>query len=246
MLKTMKTLLCTTLAVSVALAGNSVFASSLPKGTSIGPAGTIANAENSGLYVSVFAGEALGQTVTAQTQGSGSVTQNANSPIDTGHFIGGALGMRLTPSLRGEVEVSYAAHSLGGITHATFLLSGTPTQTHNTTAVGSVSAVYLLGNLWYDLDTGSPFTPYTGGGMGLAKLTTIVHSGMNVASDTPAVAAQLGAGVRYEITDGISVELGYRSKFTWTPPYSGLASDGHLANNTSVEQTAEFGLTFGL
>ena len=67
-------------------------------------------------------------------------------------------------------------------------------------------------NAYYDIDTGTKFTPYVGGGIGYAKLKgSISNGGVKLASDSDTnFAWQLGAGVAYAVNENISVDFGYR------------------------------------
>jgi opacity protein-like surface antigen len=252
MMKTTTALLGTTLAVGLALAGGSTFAAGMPNGTMMAPASTMAAMQDSGLYVSVFAGAAFGQAVTARSEtkvGNFALYgTDYNIPVRTGYLIGAALGMHLAPDLRGEVELSYAAHELSDTASTTYFVNGVPGTPQTTRVSGSTKALYLLGNLWYDIDTGTQFTPYFGGGLGVAKLTTTLNNSYRplVASDVFAPAVQLGAGIKYEIANNIGLDLGYRAKITWKSPTGGVNTGTYLTNKTNIEQTVQIGLTFGL
>ncbi len=68
-------------------------------------------------------------------------------------------------------------------------------------------------NAYYDIDTGTKFTPYVGAGLGMARLK-VKHTGddsdENWSKSSNEFAWQLGAGVSYAATDNVSVDLGYR------------------------------------
>ena len=74
------------------------------------------------------------------------------------------------------------------------------------------------GNAWYDIDTGSPWTLYFGGGFGTANLGIhLVDIEVQDVSDTPdytfstwSLAFQAGAGIGYTIADFMVIDLGYR------------------------------------
>lgn len=75
----------------------------------------------------------------------------------------------------------------------------------------------LMFNAYYDIDTGTKFTPYIGAGVGAAKLKTeskvTYHHDNSIISYSKSktnFAWQLGAGVSYAATDNIAVDLGYR------------------------------------
>lgn len=66
-------------------------------------------------------------------------------------------------------------------------------------------------NAYYDIDTGTKFTPYIGGGIGYAKVEGKMSvPGLSVSEEDTNFAWQLGAGVAYAVNDNISVDFGYR------------------------------------
>ena len=145
-------LLGAALAAGLALAGGSAFAADLPVTLT-----TTQAAPSSTGYVSVFGGFALPSTVSGQYSDGDPI----DLPLNSGYLLGVAVGTHLMPNLRGEVELSYSHREVTG----TFSSSGS-----NYSDAGSFSTAYLLGNLWYDLDLGNGFTPYLGGGLGVAVL----------------------------------------------------------------------------
>ena len=74
------------------------------------------------------------------------------------------------------------------------------------------------GNAWYDIDTGSPWTLYFGGGFGTANLGIhLVNIDVEDLDDDPdytfstwSLAFQAGAGIGYTIADFMVIDLGYR------------------------------------
>ena len=74
------------------------------------------------------------------------------------------------------------------------------------------------GNAWYDIDTGSPWTLYFGGGFGTANLGIhLVDIDVVGETDDPdytfstwSLAFQAGAGIGYTIADFMVIDLGYR------------------------------------
>ena len=75
----------------------------------------------------------------------------------------------------------------------------------------SVENNSVMLNAYYDIDTGSKFTPYIGGGIGVAKLKGKVSYDEETDSvKNDSFAWQLGAGVSYAMTDNLSLDAGYR------------------------------------
>lgn len=75
----------------------------------------------------------------------------------------------------------------------------------------------VMFNVYYDIENKTKFTPYLGGGIGVAKLKT-THAAPYLYDNTVRkikdsatnFAWQLGCGVSYDITDNIAADLGYR------------------------------------
>jgi len=70
---------------------------------------------------------------------------------------------------------------------------------------GGVSSSMLLGTVYYDFANSSAFTPYIGAGVGYGW-----EYGHGVAADVNGVAIGLTAGVAYNITNNLALDVGYR------------------------------------
>ena len=70
----------------------------------------------------------------------------------------------------------------------------------------------LFVNAYFDIDTATPFTPYVGAGLGLAFLRSKGNwSDDSYGSKTKTnFAWNLGAGVAYDFTQNVALDLGYR------------------------------------
>lgn len=178
-------------------------------------------------YVSVFGGanwqandKSGFQSGPSSTVTFGTTAYRLSS--DTGFAIGGAVGLHLDQwlhGLRAEVEASYRRNKLKGnwavttfFTHAAGDING-----HDSTFA-------LMANVWYDVNVSQKWTAYLGGGAGWARRningalattfttnssnTTHYGHGFNVHES--GFAWQVGAGVNYEIQDGVHLGVGYR------------------------------------
>ena len=102
------------------------------------------------------------------------------------------------------------------------------------------------GNAWYDIDTGSPWTIYFGGGFGTANLAiNLVDIKVAAESDTPdytfsswSLAFQAGAGIGYTIADFMVIDLGYRLLGAIDPT---LVKSGALTDRGDFEWPLEPG-----
>lgn len=232
-------LLASTLAVGVALAGGSAYAADLAP-AHVGVVQAPAPAAMGGLYVSVFGGAAFAN----DPSGIYDTYYSFDLPLQTGYVVGGAIGAQIQPNLRGELEVSYAHHGVS-------TNSVTIDEDTGETGSGSFNALYILGNLWYDFNIGSPITPYIGGGAGLAVVmpdVTYYDDASYYHNQTAwAPAAQLGAGIKYSIADNITLDLGYRAKAIFNATLSGgsNSSADDATKVFAIDQTVQAGLTFG-
>lgn len=118
---------------------------------------------------------------------------------------------------------------------------------------------FLLVNAFYDIPTGTSVTPYIGGGVGVARITSTLGDLCGCISGTQtrlAPAAQLGGGVRVAITEPVTLDVGYRYKVTGDqgfsisdPVFDGFgsyaASAVHASGLVGVH-TVQAGLTFAL
>ena len=159
-------------------------------------------AESGDWYVSLFAGAVWTNGVDTDFYGD-----DYSVNFDPGYTLGVAVGTHVFDNLRGEVELSY-----GRVEATEYSDNGGATFDP---AEGSLSTLYLLGNLWYELDTGSTVTPYIGGGIGAGYATADTSFNGNSYGYGPGgvgLAYQLGAGVQFGLTDSIAVDVGYRYK----------------------------------
>lgn len=100
---------------------------------------------------------------------------------------------------------------------------------------------FLLVDAWYDFDTGTALTPYLGAGLGLARISSVSDYGES-AQIVPA--AELGAGVRVELADPVTLDVGYRYRMA---AHSNVGFDqwewtGLLPTTYSVHQSGPVGI----
>ena len=154
-------------------------------------------------YVSVFAGASFPNDVNTTRYGTVDLSQG----LSTGYLIGAAVGVDWGNVVRTEIEVSHNhwngdALSTGGVP--------------NTGFSSDVSATYLLGNVWLDWKNDSAFTPYIGGGLGVAfvNFDQTISGNHGYAGNDTVLAYQLGAGVNFALSQQLSLDVGYRYKGT--------------------------------
>lgn len=147
--------------------------------------------------------------------------------FDTGLMASGAIGMHLTSNLRVEGEVSWRQADLDEFS-VTSLQGVAVGGTAN--ADGEASALGFMLNGWYDFNTGTPWVPFVGGGVGLAEVSAEIDSVGGVATSfdesETVFAYQFGGGVAYRFTPNLALTLSYRYFATEDPEFeSGAFTD---------------------
>lgn len=198
------------------------------------------NADAASAYAGIFGGASLLQnpglkghsrtyTTTALTLLS---SQSADASFKTGYVVGGNFGIDWGSGLRTELELAargnkskshahlkttYAYQYYGGAGHTRNGGTGTgPFTIYSTDAQVpahlNLRAYSLMANAWYDFNTDTGFTPYIGGGIGLAQVQidgSLNGTNLHEKNDTT-FAYQLGAGISVPISDSIKASLDYR------------------------------------
>lgn len=89
-------------------------------------------------------------------------------------------------------------------------------KSDKSTASLAVKDRSVMLNAYYDINTGTKFTPYVGAGLGIAMLKASErgiysdNKSANASDSRNTFAWQIGAGVSYALNDNFNVDLGYR------------------------------------
>ena len=110
----------------------------------------------------------------------------AGGDDDDALALGGGAGVRINDNLRADVRLDWAGE-------------------YDIAPGADMSVTTVLGNLYFDLDNDSAFTPYVGAGGGYGW-TSIDGSG----GDDDGVAFALMAGVGVDLSENVTIDLGYR------------------------------------
>ena len=188
-------------------------------------------------YVSVFGGGAVPQDV-AVDQGLVYAFEGK-----TGFTLGAAVGTHLAPGLRGELELSYLRHAINAYTFAGDIAPRGVS--------GHIEQTFLLANIWKDFQLGM-FSPYVGGGIGFGTTrfdNVVIDTGEKSGNKAGlGLAGQLGAGVRFGITDNLAADLGYRLKSTVNALIEGNPDPTNFsahATAATYDHVFQLGLTYG-
>ena len=175
--------------------------------------GTAAPARPGG-YVSGFIGASMTRDTDATTVDflTPVTTFNDRIQFDPGITVGGTGGFDFG-FLRLEGELSYKHAEMKAINDRSF-------GDRYRSIDGSLGALAMMGNVFFDLHNNSPVTPYWGAGAGLAVLNLSDTFGTNTtsgsrdfiysdANDT-VFAYQAGGGVEIALNRQLSLDIGYR------------------------------------
>lgn len=150
-----------------------------------------ANAQSS-VYLATDLGLNLIEDVDLSVPAPGGGTSTGESEFDPGARLGLAIGNRLTPWLAVELESGILYNP---IKHSQSWLANVP----------------LMGNIVFRYESDSGWTPYIGAGAGGSLIFVNINEDDIDEDDTDiAIAFQGLAGVRYRISDRVSVGLGYK------------------------------------
>ncbi len=147
----------------------------------------------------------------------------------TGWGVSAGYGYAFGNGLRAEMEVTYRSNDVDKVTGV-----GTTAKSD-----GSINNTSFMGNVYYDIATGTRFTPYVGAGIGPAvvtadKIRTV--NGHTVDSSRVAFAYQGIVGVSTAIDDHWSIGTDYR--YYRTTDVSFKADNADRAKTENAAHTA--------
>ncbi len=147
--------------------------------------------------------EVVGEDLPTGTTGS------AEMAFDKGWVRGAAVGYDFG-NFRLESELSYIANDLDKIT-ATVNAPSEPSVSVGVPIGGDATSVTFLFNGYYDFNAEGKLHPYLTGGLGYSYVDATVRFEGEKMSDYDSVFTfQVGAGLYYDMTDNISLDLRYR------------------------------------
>lgn len=195
-------------------------------------------AEPAGWYVSLFGGVSFLEDVDSLYNGEEDYSVEAK----TGYIFGGAVGMMVWDPLRLEVEVSYAQWDADEV-------SSDDAGFQDEEADGDMDALFLLGNAWFDIDTGTSFKPYLGGGAGVAWAdadTNFRGADEGYGDGELGFAFQLGGGLKVDLTEHVALDIGYRFKGILDVDLNDSDGGGVYEGADFYSHNIQGGVTFGL
>ena len=172
----------------------------------------------SGFYGSIGGGAVLvGDSAKAKHQVGDTDATERSLAFSFGFGGSGAVGYDFG-DFRVDGEVSYLSSAF----------KYSMTKDAKVTSKGTLSVLGGTANAWYDIDTGTAWTPYIGAGAGGANISAKVTEDKapgKFSGSGWAFAYQGGAGVQYQLTDAIALDLGYRLLGAFSAKLTQAAAD---------------------
>lgn len=187
-----------------------------------------------GFYATFFAGGSFASGDLTESIPDIPFSFTLESELDAGFIVGGALGLSVYENLRGEIEFSYMQADVKSV-------SGEDISDYGFTSTG----YNLLGNLWYDFENDTSFTPYLGAGVGYGYNVTGTDG---YEYESSGLLYQLGAGVKFDVADSIALDVGYRYRVLAdaSVTYNGEEPpDDFEVKTNAVNHIVQAGVTFG-
>ena len=165
-----------------------------------------------GPYLSVNVGVAIPDDSDITDSTAPGMTMDLES--DEGLALGVAVGYSFPCNMRIEGEFAYQENDLDKVS-----LYGIDAD-----LTGDTASYAFLVNGYYDFKNTSAFTPFIGGGIGMAKveindLNSPGSGDPDVSDDDTVFAYQFGAGVAYTINEQVSLDVKYRYFGTSDPEF---------------------------
>ena len=209
--------------------------------------------ESSGIYVNIGGGLTILPS-TEETPHTRNFPENprndndANWAFDVGFGVDAALGYDFG-SFRADLEFTYLT--------STFVFDVDPDagRGDNEDADDTLTVIGGMANAWYDLDTGTAWTPYIGIGVGGTLLSVQLASGQDEEDQyfdgsNLGFAYQAGVGVAFEVLSGFSLTAGYQffgtleTEVTDDNATTDTDDDDHTVSPTLMAHGIQLGMRF--
>lgn len=165
---------------------------------------TSASAE--GFYIGADAGVSF--PFSTKAKNNANHTQKEKINFDDGFVADAVLGYDFGNNIRGEFDFGYRNFDIDKI-------AGEKVK-------GSIDSFAFMGNVYYDFNNKSKFTPFVGVGAGLAYNKVDKKNDMSGSSTKPALQGMVG--LAYNFTDSWSASIAYRyfTTFSQEAKYEGV------------------------
>ncbi|MBC8018706.1 MAG: porin family protein [Verrucomicrobia bacterium] len=171
------------------------------------------------------------------------------SAADMAPYVGGSVGLfmptdsRITDNsgVSGDIEYNagYSLSAVGGVEfnnglrlegELTFKSAEMDKFTSGGTVNSDLSVLAALASGYFDFKNTSPFTPYVGGGLGVAtvyvgRITNSTGFLLSNKDDDTVFAYQIGTGVGINVGSNVTLDLGYRYFGTTDPEFNDFKAE---------------------
>ncbi len=180
----------------------------------------------------------------------------SKSEYDTGFKVAGVVGYELGGGLRVEGELFFARAEVDKVTYKGVNAGGDPVPGLGNVDIpitGTADQFGGFASVWYDIDTGSEWIPYVGGGLGFIRvdqgdldydsngLAEEIIRGQLPPGTVPDIstvdtvfAYHFGAGVGYRLTDNVILQAGYRFQAASDLEFEGENPGGSVRVESSL------------
>jgi opacity protein-like surface antigen len=202
--------------------------------------------DGTGFYVAAGGGATLITKAELANDGHKGVDIEGKAYLhpDFGFVAGGAAGYDFG-DFRTGAEFSYQS--------ANFLLKGEDKRESDEKADDNLTVMAIMANGFFDLDTGTPFVPFIGIGVGAVNLSVkLFPDDKTTTADFEGngwgFGYQANVGVAYEIIDAVALTLGYKFFGTLETEVTDAGKEGDdddmYVKPTLMAHRAELGVRF--
>lgn len=180
----------------------------------------VAHAQDAGWYFGAEMGAVFASDADTRIGGVGSDIE-----YDPGFGLLGQVGGTLPYNFRLEAELGWRRNDVDALGGAS--------------AGGDINLLSLMGNLYYDIPTGTAFTPYIGAGLGGAHA---MLDAPGIDDENDVWAYQGIAGVDYRISEALSLKADYR--YFATDDFDVRAANGSAVETEYASHNIMIGFTY--
>lgn len=205
------------------------------------PSSAATSVINDGMYVRLDTGFAF----TNDPDGAGRNGTNRSTTIDDAAFVTAGVGMPLDTNIRGDLTITYRdSMDISGIDGIGNSVNG------DVDSIDTMLSLYYDFKQVHDLVGSNKFTPYLGVGLGLSYLSASDLKTTGQATENDAYSIDLSyagmAGITADLSDALSIDVGYRVINLGQFEHDGTFSDGTRSTATEYDDLLSHELRAGI
>jgi OOP family OmpA-OmpF porin len=170
----------------------------------------------------------------------------------SGFLASGGGGYQILPNLRLEGQIAYRSSKIDNIKLKYINVLGVGVKG----ASGDITSLSFMANAWCDFLHRGSWSPYFGGGVGLAQVSlkdfvlktapvvpnAPIHETLFADDKDSKLAYQFGAGLKYGLNERFIIDLGYRYFATLEPELADVV--GNALEVDYSHQSIQLGITY--